>query len=240
MRGLMRGLRAAALSAGLVMLVCGCNGKPPNGGTERSGAPPASYEEAAQRAVDYLTGHQNEDGGFGNYEGHPASSVGVTSLAAYALMRSPSRPTEDSSPELKRAIEYILERVQPSGAITVPGQGMDNYNTSAAVMALKQTGNPAHDLVLERARAFLLGLQLDEGEGRTRDDPFYGGISYAPGGAASDGSNTSMWMDAMEELGLEPGDEATRRVELWDWTPLSTSAGIRTIRCKHWKPFTNS
>jgi len=75
-------------------------------------------------------------------------------------------------------------------------------------MALKRTGNPAYADAIAKAKAYLMGMQLDDGEGLTKDDAFWGGAPYKPGRAISDASNTGFFMDAMKELGLEPDDPA--------------------------------
>lgn len=174
-----------------------------------SGVPASSTEKgkaAAERAVKFLVSHANPDGGFGTFKGGPASSVGVTALVATALIKSPLALTEETSPVLKRAIEFIVSNAQDSGAIAVPRQGLENYHTSAAVMTLVATGNDAYKPLLDKAEKFLRDLQLNEGEGLTPDNPFYGGTRYNEGARASDLSNTSMTIDAMKALGVEPDD----------------------------------
>jgi len=51
-------------------------------------------------------------------------------------------------------------------------------NTAIGLMALAATKDEAHAPVIKAARAFLLSLQVDEGEGVTPDHPQYGGIGY--------------------------------------------------------------
>jgi squalene-hopene/tetraprenyl-beta-curcumene cyclase len=203
---------ARLLLAGVVALA-GCSEAPKAGKTP----PPAAagsadaYKAAAAKAVEFLRTHQNENGGYGSFGGQPASSVGVTSLVAYSMMVSPAKLTEASSPELAKAIQFIVTKQDESGCIVDPRMSLANYNTSSGVMALVRTGNPAHADAIAKAKAYLTGIQLDDGEGVTKDDPFFGGAPYKPGRRISDASNTGMWMDAMKELGLEPDDPAMQK-----------------------------
>jgi squalene-hopene/tetraprenyl-beta-curcumene cyclase len=163
---------------------------------------------AADKAVKFLLSSQNEDGGFGSFKGEPMSSVGVTALVCISLMESPAALKESSNAVLAKAIQYIVENQQPTGALTVAGQGLENYHTSSAVMALKRTGNPAYKDALDKAEEFLRGIQLGEENGFDKDNPFFGGAGYSPGAKYSDLSNTSFWIDAMKELGVENDDPA--------------------------------
>jgi squalene-hopene/tetraprenyl-beta-curcumene cyclase len=205
----------SVLLAGIVALA-GCSEAPkstkdpkPSGGPDKvSARSDDPYTAAALNAVKFLRTHQNPDGGFGSFKGNPSSSVGVTSLVAYAMMVSPAKLTEASSPELAKAIQFIVTKQDDSGCIVDPKMNLANYNTSVGAMALVRTGNPAHADAIAKAKAYLRGIQLDEENGVDRDNPFYGGAPYGPGKKVSDGSNTGMWMDAMKELGLEANDPA--------------------------------
>jgi len=212
----MRGARI--LFAGVVAFAgCAKTPKPPVGPKPGDGAAAGTvgeadaYTAAALKAVEFLRAHQNADGGYGQVQGQPKSIVGVTSLVAYSMMVSPARLTEASSPELAKAIQFIVEKQDEAGCIVDPVMPLANYNTSTGVMALVRTGNPAYSEALAKAKAYLRGIQLDEGEGVGRDDPFFGGSPYQPGKKISDASNTGMWMDAMKELGLTEDDPAMQK-----------------------------
>lgn len=202
-------MRRIVAAAAVLIVVAGCSRPPSSAGRAATSSPPADpYLAAADKAVEFLLSKQNPDGGYFSMQGTPMSMVGVTALVAVALMDSPRRLTEASSPVLARAIQFIVKQQQPSGAIAVPGQGLENYHTSAAVMALKRTGNPAYAEVLEKAKKFLRELQLDEGEGLDKSNPFFGGAGYSPGARVSDMSNTAFWIEAMRELGVKEDDPA--------------------------------
>jgi squalene-hopene/tetraprenyl-beta-curcumene cyclase len=208
-------MRGTRLFLAFAVAAAGCTRAPKPEGVAKPGGDGVgaaeSYEAAARKAVEFLRTHQNADGGFGNVKGRPMSTVGVTSLAAYSMMVSPAKLTEASSPELAKAIQFIVTKQDDSGCIVDPVQNVANYNTSVGVMALVRTGNPAYADAIAKAKAYLRGIQLDEGEGVDRDNPFFGGGPYAPGKTISDASNTGMWMDAMKELGLEADDPAMQK-----------------------------
>ena len=186
---------------------------PPPESTEavRIAGVPDPYLRAAEKAVDFILAHQNEDGGFGSFKGRPASTVGVTALVAAALMDSPRGLTEDSSPELAKAIQFTVKNQLADGSITIPRMGYANYDTSAAVMALVRTKNPAYADILKKAEAFIRGIQLDEGEGFGEENPFHGGVGYTKNPNVSDMSNTGFAIEAMRELGLESDDPFFRK-----------------------------
>jgi len=219
-------LSALGLAAAFgLAVVTGCSEKPkapPEAGTEpktttgvagasSAGAPKAAANprEVADRAVKFILGHQNADGGFGTFKGRPASSVGVTGLVVRALLDSPAKLTEANTPAIGKAIQYITSRQRADGAIS-EGE-LDNYHTSLAVIALVATGNPAYKDVLGKAEGFLRGIQLDETEGYTEDYPFYGGAGYSSNPKVSDMSNTGFWIEAMHELGVETDDPAMQK-----------------------------
>ncbi len=167
---------------------------------------PEPYLRAAEKAVNFILAHQNDDGGFGSFKGRPASTVGVTGLVTAALLESPRGLTEDSSPEVAKAIQFIAKNQLPDGSITIPGMGYANYDTSAAVMALVRTENPAYKDILKKAEGFIRGIQLDEGEGFDKKNAFHGGVGYTKNPNVSDMSNTGFAIEAMHEMGLDPED----------------------------------
>ncbi len=211
-------MRRTALLAIGAALLAGCSKAPdrvPPAVTDALKGPDVPHKElperAARKAVEFLLANQNADGGYGFFKGKPQSQVGVTALVAYSLMKSPLKLTEGSTPQLARAMEYVLSHQKPSGAISDPAIGLDNYTTSAGVMALVMSGNPAHRKAIEKAEAYLRGVQIDEGEGVTKDSPFWGGAPYKPGRPVSDGSNTGFLLDALHAAGADADDPAMQK-----------------------------
>ena len=69
-------------------------------------------------------------------------------------------------------------------------------------MALSATGNPQYADVIKKAQRYVVGIQLDEGEGITPDDKFYGGIGYGGDPSTRDLSNLNVALQGLKESGL--------------------------------------
>jgi squalene-hopene/tetraprenyl-beta-curcumene cyclase len=99
--------------------------------------------------------------------------------------------------------------VNEDGSISETKQN-ENYNTATAMLALKLLNNPAHAEVLANAQKFLLGLQIDEGEGYAPDHRYYGGIGYG-GDERPDLSNQYMAMEALRAVATDPTNPVWER-----------------------------
>ncbi len=162
-----------------------------------------TYEQMVARAIRFLEQNQAEDGSFSAQAG-PA----VTALVCTALLRH-GRSVND--PVVRKALGYLEKFIQPSGGIHHPRSRYRNYETSIAVMCFKQANRDGrYDRVLKRAEAFLKRLQWDEGEGKDRSDPYYGGAGYGKH-RRPDLSNTSFLIEALRELGNGPDDPAIQK-----------------------------
>lgn len=207
----MRGNRRAYMSACGVLLAAGVA----LGGSRVVAAPEGPRgldtdhgvraQQAVDRGVKYLLSVQQADGGWKARESsHPA----VTALALKALMLDPAHGPEH--PAVKRGLEFLLAHVQADGGIYVRDEGMNNYHTSVALMALAAARNAAHRETIRRAQDYLRALQWDEGEGHGSEDPWYGGQGYGSG-KRPDLSNTQLMLDALHDSGLSVDDPAYRK-----------------------------
>jgi squalene-hopene/tetraprenyl-beta-curcumene cyclase len=155
----------------------------------------------AKRATDnglrYLREQQSENGSW-------SDSVGITALALRAYLESHRHYTEADGPFITRPVKYLLANVKEDGSISESINNR-NYNTAVAITALKATGNPAYDKVIENGQKFLTGLQLDDHNGYTRDHKFYGGIGYG-GDERPDMSNEYLAIEALKSTSLDPKD----------------------------------
>jgi hypothetical protein len=165
----------------------------------------AEIRKLADRAIDYLkTRGQAENGAFS-----PESGSAVTSLTVAAILRH--RPEAVNDPAIKKAIAFIESNFRADGGVYVEGSLYKNYETCIAVDALIQANvDGRYDSNLERARLFIRGLQWDEGEGLTPQDPAYGGAGYGSK-SRPDLSNTSFMIEALRQLGDKPDDEAIQK-----------------------------
>ena len=139
--------------------------------------------------------------------GHP----GITALAAIAFMKSPRKYSDEDGPFIRRPIEFLLSIQKEDGGVykkTLP-----NYNTSVALLAFleakKVFKNPELlariDKAIPRAKKFLRGIQVDEQEGYTSKDKFYGGVGYG-GDQRPDMSNIQLSIEAMRKAGVPEDD----------------------------------
>lgn len=162
-------------------------------------------EERVSSALKYLESAQRPDGA---WEANGEPNLGVTSLAVKCFLQD-SRYGPDH-PVAKRGLAYMLKHVQPDGGIYVESQGLKNYHTSVALMALASTKRPEHSKAIKAAQDYLRELQWDGGEGYESSDPFYGGQGYGSG-KRPDLSNTQLMLEALHESGLSPEDPAYRK-----------------------------
>jgi squalene-hopene/tetraprenyl-beta-curcumene cyclase len=162
----------------------------------------AEIKASIDRGLRWLMEHQKEDG---SYAGH----AGITALAATAFMRSPRHYIEDDGPFVKNAMKFIASKADKDGAIY--DRGPASYITAVALMALVETKNPKYKEIIENAKAFLKGLQLDEGEGLSSDDAMYGGVGYGANTGEreprGDLSNLHFSLEALKESGVPENDE---------------------------------
>ena len=160
----------------------------------------AQAEAARDRGAAFLAGLA-QDGGFG-MPGHP--DAGLTAMALSALLTVPEPRPADMQATIDAGLAWLVSLQREDGSIH-DGK-LANYITSASIMALVRAGKPEHAPVIERAAAFLQGLQLDEGEGYSEGDVYYGGIGYGST-ERPDLSNLQMALEALADSGLEAGDE---------------------------------
>jgi squalene-hopene/tetraprenyl-beta-curcumene cyclase len=187
-----------ALIASLLLAVAG------EGRAEAEDAP-APAKRAVAEALDYLVAAQREDGGWEAFgRSHPA----VTALVLKGLLEDPAYGPEH--PAVKRGLAFLLRYVHTDGGIYVEGEGMRNYHTSVALMALASAKNPAHDETIRNAQAFLKKLQWDEGEAHGPASTFYGGQGYGKH-KRPDLSNTQLMLEALKQSGLPPDDPTYKK-----------------------------
>jgi squalene-hopene/tetraprenyl-beta-curcumene cyclase len=159
---------------------------------------PSTVASMVDRAVKFLRPRQDAKGGWST-EREP----GVTALVATALLRSGQVPPSD--PAIERALKYLEGFIGPKGGLSEAPHA--NYATSIALVAFRQANtNGRYDRVIKAGQEFLKSMQWDESEGKSREDPFYGGAGYGGSNSRPDLSNTSFFMDALRETGL-PADD---------------------------------
>ncbi len=128
---------------------------------------------------------------------------GITALAVTALLRSGEVPPGD--PAVTRAFAYLEGFIGPKGGLSEAPHA--NYSTSIALMAFEQANtNGRYSRQIKAGQDFLKSMQWDEGEGKAREDAFYGGAGYGGSNSRPDLSNTAFFMEALHDTGLPAND----------------------------------
>ncbi len=159
-------------------------------------------DAAYDRGVAFLLAARAPEGW---WEAFGQPEPGISAIAALALLRS-------GDPEARAAaqptLDWLVSLQEDDGSIHA-GR-VQVYTTSVAVGALVAADDPKYADAIARARAFLEGVQVDEGEGYDPDHKFYGGIGYG-GDLRPDLSNLQYAMEALHQAGAGPDDPAFRR-----------------------------
>ena len=164
-----------------------------------------SAHEAMERGLAYLVAGQRADGG---WEAFGESHMAITALVVQCLVQDDRYGAKH--PVVKRGLDFVLRFAQPDGGVFVAGEGMRNYHTSVALMALAATKDPAHTQRIKNAQRYLKELQWDEGEGQETSSTWFGGQGYGRH-KRPDLSNTQMMLEALYQSGLTPSDAAYKK-----------------------------
>ncbi len=171
---------------------------------------PAEAADAAKIAVAIDRGArflaaQGDNGKFGA-PGKP--DAGLTAMAIGGLIAAPVPRSKEVQSAIDAGVAWLLSLQKPDGAIH-DGKNA-NYTTSAVILALVRNGNPEHQATIRKARDWLIGLQVEEADGYSTDDPYYGGIGYGSG-ERPDLSNLQFALEALNASGLPKDDAAFQR-----------------------------
>ncbi|MBZ5560325.1 MAG: terpene cyclase/mutase family protein [Acidobacteriia bacterium] len=159
--------------------------------------------DSLNKGAAYLKSQQKPDG---TWENHP----GVTAMVAAALLHQPGARTQAAQTTAK-TLEYLRSLAKPDGGIYV--KDIPHYITATAVMALVAAGDPKDTPIIEKGRRYLAEHILDEGEGVSPSNKFYGGLGW---GGTSDGGRADIisleyGLRAMKEAGVAANDAAWQK-----------------------------
>ena len=217
-----RAVRALGVAAVVAGVLTGLAARPVIA-ADASGDAATKARATLDKAIDYLKSQQKDNGGWGDEKAPPA----MTALVLKAIVLG--RPQDKQAAYVQKGYQNLLSNQLANGGIYK--DLLANYNTAIAVSALAAADNPQYKDEIDRAVAYLKGLQLTDqtrpeysgpkeqftGKQFIKDDkdPFYGGWGY--GGARSQGvgrpdlSNVQVTLDALHDAGLKPGDPAFDR-----------------------------
>jgi squalene-hopene/tetraprenyl-beta-curcumene cyclase len=169
-------------------------------------------QHAIERGLDFLKSQQKADGSWSEVDpNHP----GLTALPLMAFQREPSGKYLKEQPEfMQKGYAFLRSKAQPDGGIY--SMGLANYNTSLAMMALLNSGNPKDEPLIETAHNFIIGMQAKGMANPSLD----GGIGYGPNGtehAHPDLDNTLIALEALRAYKDKHPSVETGKGKDLDW-----------------------
>jgi len=174
-----------------------------------SAADRAKIDAALERGGRFLVEAASGDGDLWGAMGQV--DPGISALVVSALQAVPAeRRGEGHDDAIARGLAYLRGLQKDDGSIHIGGQ-LVNYVTSASILALTDSGEPADLARVANAANFLKELQADEGEGYGPSHKYYGGIGYG-GDERPDLSNVWLAASALEEAGISDDDEALAKM----------------------------
>lgn len=169
--------------------------------------PSARAQALVDKGLEYLKSQQNAQGAWQGPEEPPA----ISAIVLKAIVQSPKYSTRDDF--VAKGYQKLLSYQLDNGGVYK--DMLANYNTAIAVSAIAAANDPAYKPQLDKAVAYLKGLQFTESsppgpkgekvEGKS--NPWYGGTGYGKHGRP-DGSNTQITLEALKDAGLKEDDPA--------------------------------
>ncbi len=155
------------------------------------------------RGAKYLLAAQEADGGWRSQSG-----PGISCLVLKALIQEPTVGPKHAA--VKRGIEFVLKSQHEDGGIYSSEGLLKNYESSVALSMFAVLKDQTYAKQIAALQKYLKDLQWDEGEGKSPDDPYYGGAGYGRE-KRPDLSNTQMMLEALQDSGLPPDDPAYKK-----------------------------
>jgi squalene-hopene/tetraprenyl-beta-curcumene cyclase len=116
-------------------------------------------------------------------------------------------------PMVEKGLKFIESLINPKAGHIAgkdPRVQLQNYVTCINVLALTAADRDSYKPVVKDAAKFLKELQWDEGEGKKKEDDFYGGAGY-DSKSRPDLSNTQFFLDALVAAGVPKDDPAFKK-----------------------------
>ena len=162
------------------------------------------FEQTVTRAIDYLrVKGQAADGSYSAMAG-----PGVTAIVTTAILKHGRSPDD---PLVAKSLKYLESLVSEDGGLNKPGSKYRNYETCLAIFCFKEANKDGrYDKILKGADGYIKQEQWDEGEGKDKSAPEFGGSGYGSK-SRPDLSNTSFLIEALRATGNSADSEAIQR-----------------------------
>lgn len=164
-------------------------------------------QASIDKGIEFIKSQQKPDGGWQTEKDPPA----ITALVVKALAQDPK--VGPNAEVTRKGYDKLLSYQLENGGIYQ--DLLANYNTAIAISSLSAANNPAYKERIDRAVAYLKGLQWTDKTGpgpkgeKVADDKnvWWGGWGYGRSGRP-DGSNTQIAVEALQNAGLAKDDPA--------------------------------
>jgi len=196
---------AAGLAVPLAELASGTGSSVAAQESQSAGVDAAKqYERMVSQAIEFFrTKAQAPDGSYS-----AAAGPGITALVATAILKHGRSADE---PFIAKSLKYLETFIEADGGLNKAGSKYRNYETCLAILAFKEANKGGrYDALLKKADAFVKTEQWDEGEGKDKSDPNFGGAGYGSK-SRPDLSNTSFLIEALKATGNNSDSEAIKR-----------------------------
>ena len=198
----------AAATAASPLRVTAAPEAPANQAAPAAASPAVAKANAAvEKGLGYLKSQQQPDGGWQGKDEPPA----MTAIVLKAFVQQPG--VSSKTDFVSKGYEKLVSQQVDNGSIFT--DGLINYNTAISLSALAAANDPSLQPRVDKAVAFLKGLQWTEASPTgpkgekvaDKSNPWYGGFNYGRH-ERPDGSNTNIALDALKDAGLKPDDAA--------------------------------
>ncbi len=179
----------------------------------------SALKSSIDKGANWLIDHQRSDGSWGSMAGDP----GITGMVLKSLADTPRAYREQDGPFISAAVKSLLDHQQKDGGVYIPGQGLMNYKTSIAVLALtaldRDRKEPLYRNQVALMRDYIAGLQCAEDStplafDREKHTGSYGGIGYGSD-RRPDMSNTQLALEALKAAGLAEDSDVWKRASVF-------------------------
>lgn len=163
----------------------------------------AVLNQVRERAINYLTTKQSDDGSWTS-----PTAPGISGLIIEALLRS---GVQVDDPAIKKGLKHLESFIQPDGGIYFTKSNHRNYETCIVMLAFDAANaDGRYQQALANADKYIRQQQWDEEEGKGKDEMEYGGAGYGSK-SRPDLSNTQFLLEALRAAGAKCDDPAVQK-----------------------------